>query len=447
MANIFKDEFVPNIQSHSKTSYATWKAANPNEAKKWEAFRDAVIAWNGSGTPPSAPTLATRYGKALVAAGKLQVSVTDIGADYGTPTQPPPNPTFGSSLPPRLPESAGATYNVSTVAQLQSAVDTVPNGSIINITQSLNFNNTVWRPQRVAAPNAPITIKGNPGVIISNNLVWEITRGAYQRYRGLEFAGCVDTIKPTSYPATEFSHDIEIDQCLFHNNTGQGMFVGSEQAPYTRNIQVWNSKFWLNGDELNYDHNLYWDSTEPGSQNVIANCLFYDGWAYNMQIFPQARDLIVTCCTVDGGQIQPNQRGGVVFGTDDLHISKGTPTTRITFVGTIVSNAPTSAGFHFAGVDAGFRSPVSPNNIYDCMSYNNAGGGFDTDAAVTVTRPSTSNPLYVNRTTHDYRLQSTSPAISYVDPSRYGYVPITDINGNIRVTADAGCYAKEAAVA
>lgn len=97
MSDPFKDEFVPNIQSANKTSYNQWKSSNPGEAQKWEAYRDAVIAHAAKpqGTSPTPPALQTKYGKALVAAGKLQVSVTDIGADYSTPpeTPPPPPPT------------------------------------------------------------------------------------------------------------------------------------------------------------------------------------------------------------------------------------------------------------------------------------------------------------------------------------------------------------------
>lgn len=94
----FADVFVPNIQTANKTSYGQWKQSNPNEAKKWEAFRDAAIAHRKGDPPISVPTMATKYGKALVAAGKLHVSVTDIGADWTTPPVIPPDPGGGTPI-------------------------------------------------------------------------------------------------------------------------------------------------------------------------------------------------------------------------------------------------------------------------------------------------------------------------------------------------------------
>lgn len=77
---IFRDEFVPNIQTANKTNYAQWKQQNPGEAAKWETYRDALLA----GGNPTAPVLATKYGKALVAGGKMA----------GDGVSPPPDPTY-----------------------------------------------------------------------------------------------------------------------------------------------------------------------------------------------------------------------------------------------------------------------------------------------------------------------------------------------------------------
>jgi hypothetical protein len=86
----FPDDFVPNIQG--STYHPKWVKANPSEASKWGAYRDACIAHVGGTADPPVPALSTKYGKALVAAGKLHVSVTDIGADWGPVTPPPPPP-------------------------------------------------------------------------------------------------------------------------------------------------------------------------------------------------------------------------------------------------------------------------------------------------------------------------------------------------------------------
>lgn len=61
---LFCNEFVPSIQGNSY--YSKWKAANPGELSRWEPYRDGLC----NGQSPSAPTMKTLYGKALVAAGK-----------------------------------------------------------------------------------------------------------------------------------------------------------------------------------------------------------------------------------------------------------------------------------------------------------------------------------------------------------------------------------------
>lgn len=90
----FPDEFVPNIQGSSY--HPKWVRSNPGEASKWEAYRDACIAHVGGDPVPAVPSLATKYGKALVAAGKEHVSVTDIGAALPAPEEPPPPSPTGT---------------------------------------------------------------------------------------------------------------------------------------------------------------------------------------------------------------------------------------------------------------------------------------------------------------------------------------------------------------
>ena len=90
--SIFEDEFVPNIQTANKTSYGQWKQSNPKEAAAWEQFRDKLYTYKAH-DPIVVPSLATKYGRALVAAGKQHMSVTDIGAaDINQPPPPPPPP-------------------------------------------------------------------------------------------------------------------------------------------------------------------------------------------------------------------------------------------------------------------------------------------------------------------------------------------------------------------
>lgn len=113
-AKIFPNEFVPNIQGAQY--HPRWVKANPAENAKWEKFRDDIISGKNA-TPPS---MATKYGKALVSAGKLHMSVTDLGTVY-----PPPvtgNPPLPASWGPPVVISSGGTYVVAA----QSTSPSIP---------------------------------------------------------------------------------------------------------------------------------------------------------------------------------------------------------------------------------------------------------------------------------------------------------------------------------
>lgn len=103
----FPNEYVPNEQGtpyHSK-----WVNANPVEASKWAAFRDAVLALKAEENEhqPTPPALSTKHGKALVAAGKEHMSISRVvgimrgtGANPSTPPTPPtpPPPSTGTLI-------------------------------------------------------------------------------------------------------------------------------------------------------------------------------------------------------------------------------------------------------------------------------------------------------------------------------------------------------------
>lgn len=122
----FPDEFVPNIQGSSY--HPKWIKANPAEASKWSTYRDACIAHLGGTSDPPVPALSTKYGKALVAAGKLHVSVTDIGAEYNPPAPPPPpDPGTLTIAPPQPgavlygPDATSAYAHAGAMVDMNSA--------------------------------------------------------------------------------------------------------------------------------------------------------------------------------------------------------------------------------------------------------------------------------------------------------------------------------------
>ena len=334
-------------------------------------------------------------------------------------------PNFGFLLPARLPESTGSTTNVSTEAGLTSALGSVANGSIINITANITGGGSgdTLDITRVASSSAPITITCNPGVVISNYNQVNVT-GAYLRLRGLDIA---DATGPnTTAFGVKFdtnAHDNEMDGCTVRGSLNSGILVGLDS---TNKHQIWNCVIHNCGSDTNQDHGIYFDQTGGVTGCVVANTLIYDCQAYGIQAYPHASDLIITCCTIDGGVT----RGGIVVGsengdTDDMII-----------VGVISTNAP------WYSID--IYDPThgdTGNNAYDCIAFGSSLGSYRADSSITYTNCVTSDPLYVNRAAKNFRLQSSSPAISAVQSARYGYVPSRDILGTLRTTADAGCYA------
>ncbi len=337
-----------------------------------------------------------------------------VAAEAGV--TPPPG-TFGFDLPARLPESSGTTRNVATDGQLVTAWAASAPGDIVNCTADIDGGGASRSLSTSGNSGAPILLTCAAGVKIHNYHEFLIS-GNYIRVRGLEITGnggfaTTDGIK------IDGGH-VEIDECDIHDNIGSGIQIGSTAS----NWQIWNSWVYRNGSNTNKDHGIY--AAKASGDCVIANCLVYDNWAYNLQLYSDVPNLIVTCCTVDGGEVHADSRGGVVVGDSPA-------THDVKIYGSIVTNAPTAAGYHYNG------STSVSNYVYDNVAYNNAGGNFG--SGLTYVNCVAANPLYVNRGAGDFHLQAGSPAVDCVDVSRYGFVPETDIDGNPRVTADAGCYA------
>jgi hypothetical protein len=87
----FAKEYLPNAQQ-ATVSFSGWKKRYPGEYAAWVVFRDALLA----GGEPPAPSMASRFGKSLVAAGEMHMSISRVvGIMKGTGEEPPPPP-----LPP-----------------------------------------------------------------------------------------------------------------------------------------------------------------------------------------------------------------------------------------------------------------------------------------------------------------------------------------------------------
>ncbi len=174
MANLFKDEYVPNEEASS--GHKNWVKANKGEAAKWATFRDAAIAYEADDPAVAVPAMATKHGKALVAAGKEHMSVTDLGsADY--PTSPP--------IPPPPGGGGGVLHDTFTdFYTYWSATSSTPNGQIFqnrwktNNLQTLAATQTPWTSTGGAAIYEVTDAGGRPGFRFVCNSEMEMDPGS-----------------------------------------------------------------------------------------------------------------------------------------------------------------------------------------------------------------------------------------------------------------------------
>lgn len=62
----FNQQYVASLEKSSL--YKNWAEDNPGELSKWIPYRNSIASGK---TPSTTPSLATAFGKSLIAAGKL----------------------------------------------------------------------------------------------------------------------------------------------------------------------------------------------------------------------------------------------------------------------------------------------------------------------------------------------------------------------------------------
>lgn len=350
---------------------------------------------------------------------------------------------LGNGLPARIAQSPGSTYYISPSGndgtgdgsfgnpwlQPEFAVSQVPYGSIIKAmpgTYNLAADEQGFLDD--CPSNQPITIEANDPLdkpIFSNGRFY-INGASYFRFKNLKITGSAnDGVKFNGN-----ANHIELDGCEVYSNAQQGIIYTSDVSGSPSEIQIWNCIVRDNGSDSGLHHGIYIaDLAGTALTSIIANCVIYDNAAYGIQAYPNSDGALITCCTIDSN----NGRSAMVIGG-----SSTTATDNLVVVGGLfTNNAVHAVRVNWEGT-AGTN-----NNVYDVISYNNADATeFQAGTNVTYTRCVEQDPLYTNAGTHDYTLQNGSPAIGYIDPARWQYVPKTDFNGNSRVMATCGAYAK-----
>lgn len=351
-----------------------------------------------------------------------------------------PLPTFGTSLPARIPLSTGTNFYVSTTGSdaasgaigtpwrtIQHAIDTVPaNGSIINVRQGTYSEGEIGVNRTGNASN-PITIQSFPGetATVSGGRFLTYTdagNASYVRIQNLNITGGSDGWK------IEYGHHMEINNCVISGQANMGVLLGGG-ATQTTDVQVWNCRISGIGDfnpTANQDHGIY---TTNVDRVVVANCLIYDIVSgFGIQIYPETHNSFFVNCTID-----------------DIGTSDGCPIIIGSDLGAAFVNNNRIHGCVLTNSTTG-HGAISPfialqsNQASDCIAFNTS-SGFPAMSGITYTNCSAAtNPQYLDAGSRDYRIGPSSPAINKA-VARPQFTPALDINGTPRVTADAGCFA------
>lgn len=261
---IFPDEYVSNAEGvpyHEK-----WARANPAEAAKWVVFRNDVIA-RKQVDPPS---MATKYGRALVAAGKEHMSISRV---LGTmvPANPPPG------TPPTVTGDLYFTGDFETNNTLQwpDLHDNPTNGRLI-VPQPATagaHSQYAWRCQ--ASSTISSGTGGGPSNFVGHNVdaEWERPgRLTFYRYKILFPSGSHPNFPGQFIPPTNVSINTHL---AFHQ-----VNVGSYSTHFGFNSSAGGALgqvFWLQvaGGDVNIARQWFWDRQ---ADNATAIPIQYDTW-------------------------------------------------------------------------------------------------------------------------------------------------------------------------
>lgn len=375
--------------------------------------------------------------------------------------------TFGAALPARLGESRGGQYFVdgtrgsdanpgtSTAPwrTINKALAAVPlSGSVINV-RAGTYVGMHQFVKRYADPANPVTLQAMPGehVVLTTPAnaqlhAFKVADAGGLRIRGFEITAptALDGIK------VENGKDVEIEGNVIHATGRQGVTVagsGTTAPTFSKNVQVWNNRFYDNGSSNQFDHSIYWGAVGSNSDGidhsayggVIANNVFHDQPnGFQLQVGSQASGLIVTNNTFY------RAAGAYPVGTAIGLYTESQTAAYVTRNVTIVNNLITHASYK--GVyGSGGGGLMSTNVVRNNMAYGNGGGDFlsyyGSTSRVLFTLEanfSGKSPLFVNPGNRDFRLQAGSPAIDKADPA---YAPAIDAAGKARRgAADLGAF-------
>jgi hypothetical protein len=360
-------------------------------------------------------------------------------------------------LPPRLPDSTGQTFYVSTTGSdtnpgtltspwrtIQKALSTLSSGQIALVRAGTYSQSLVMN--RAGSATNPITVRNypgerpvvHPGGSGSMDYPLRITAGAaYFRFAGFVVEGgplhttmniwISDGQRQSEPPPT---HHIEISGCEIRSGMGTGVLV----SPNTDSVQLIGNSVHDSGDGSQQHQGLYFQ----GQNGLIANNLVYHQLnGFGIQVrgnYPDpdttveipARNVIVTANTV-----VDNSLSGIMVENNAT-------------LTTVINNVTASNGsYGVRGYNNGSGQILPGNVAYSNVAFGNRSGQYGNSSGNIIDFSLgnlTGDPLFVDGPAHNYHVRTGSPAI---DAGRAAYSPLTDFDGVGRpqaAAADLGGY-------
>jgi len=346
-------------------------------------------------------------------------------ASCGGSSSPAPPPPV-ASLPDGLRESNGTSIYVSTEGSdaapgtrnapwrtIEHALESVRPGDTIVLRGGVYAQNLVISVSGTAS--RPITLTSDPdeeailrpGATAPSYPV-ELMDAAYVRLDGVVVENAVGTSVANVYVEGS-SHDVEISGCTIRNSQQQGIFTDRT----TRRVRIVGNSIHDNGttNDPKQNHGIYVEGTD---QTIYNNVIFSQPHGYGIQVYPKAEGVVVANNTLVG-----NSLGGIVVGGNGE-----TTADRILLANNIVAfNGQYGVRGYYGGGAKG-----SGNLALQNLAFGNPAGNFvnDVDGVIAFSGNVTSDPLFVDRAAHDYRLRAGSPAI---DQAVEAFAPATDHAG------------------
>jgi len=333
----------------------------------------------------------------------------------------PATGSFGTSLPPRIAASTGATRVVDAAAgndghpgteaapwkTLNKAFASLRPGETALVktgTYSGRIDPTGANSGTSAAPKTLAAYPGHTPVFTSliraNGL-------QYWRFKGIVFA---PANLDTGFYAVGSTAHLDFESVTFRDCAlGSGIVTETTCS----DLQWWRCTFSNNGrPNTILDHGLYLKS----SNCVVADCLFVRNSSYGLQMYPSARNNIVVNNTLVENGIRtsdPNWTGGIVLAGPTTGANK------------VLNNIIAFNTGYGARSDSGTQS----GNVFRRnLVWGNTRGAtlWQVSGRVAESETIAADPLFVNRAARDYRLAASSPAI---DRSVTEWAPPTDFTG------------------